>query len=295
MADRARLVIDGNDVKVVLANELTEEDRNKEFRCCGGGCNAQLVPRIGYVRQFFTEDPKLEQHIYACPYKESYDSVRERTVARLARNVDEFSFDDLFEVVSKHKDTSRSPKGGGDGGNGDDDPDDKGGEGGGNPLILQREIVRPPRTLKEIMLLLVELDLEIYGKTLVRDILVDRRSVLQYRRNGVHGPKIVILWRAKPTDEVKKIMQKGDIYLEDAFPGGDESAPKLRMIVRVDNRDLRTKIGDQIYAKGSSDKWHYAAFAVWGIWRETSVPGVYWTNLNAKGQFMPLMEDEYRK
>ena len=293
MASEAWLTINGRRIKIVEASELTEADRNKEFRCCGEDCNAQLVPRLGGIRQYFTAEDGLEQHVYGCPYKETYKGVRERTVSRLARSSDDFSFEDLFATLSKRKDGNGRPPGPHPGGGPEDDETD-GQEDDRNSLFAVREKVRPPRTLQEILILFTELDIDTYGGSSVRDVLVDGRSISGHRLSGIRGTKIVIASARRLGEDVRAIIGRGDLYFEDAFTRAG-SRNKLRLIVSVDGRSLRKEIGDKVFAKNSAGNWKYSAFALWGEWMETSISGVYRTTIRNKRQFLPLADGEYRR
>lgn len=288
MADVARWIRDGKFVTHVWAKTLTEEDRGEEYRCCGVGCNAQLKPQIGEERKFFAWEPGLEPHIYGCCYKESCSGKREKMISRLSKGGEGFSEEEMFKKLAQgtHRRTIFPPPTGGGGG------DPKPGIDNEKGVITLKENLRLPKNFKELFALFSDFGMTTYGGTSVKEILVDGRSVSDVRKNGIEGRKIIVVTRAKPS-KAQGILNKGDIFLSDAFPV-DRHEKRIGVVIHFDDRKLRQEVSELIFAKNENGEWKYPAFAIWAVWESTSIPGVYKTTLQSKKLFLELEDGEYR-
>jgi hypothetical protein len=188
MADKAFMVLaDGSlSAEPIEARNLRPGDFNKRFKCCGFGCEAEMVAVHGSHSNYFREYSKLRtQHTFLCPFNEEGATKK---VAHLDRQGSSIILKDLFERFGNF--THRGKK----------DPNGNEPTGDIDPVGGRRTGIKPiercsrsPRDLAELYCLLATSETDdTYANQKVRDILLDRRSIENYRKKKLSDGQCVI-------------------------------------------------------------------------------------------------------
>ena len=204
MADKANLIHPDGSVRPVKANNLTFNDQNKEYRCCGVnrlngkvcGCKMTLVI-CNQQNNYFKELPG-EHHISFCNYDQSEDALK---VSHLTTHTDK-GIDELYQTINKQKDTKKkvgNPHPGAEGSNrqnhenDDNDEDDR-------PIDITQ---RDPKNAEELYYLLTRFDKDDeYAGIKVNDILFDARNRNRLNEEGIPEghPVLVVTHRTNIKD-----------------------------------------------------------------------------------------------
>lgn len=229
MATEALRISDDGPNKIVNINSIDKEDRNATYICCGMVrgklCRAKMIPVFGET-PYFRSAPD-SKHIYACPHDESKRAVIRRhldvtgsktTVEELLSDFDKGETQVRKKQASQGAGTKTSEKG-------------EAKQAKEEPMRIIRE-ARNPRNLKELCELLVNTEPdELYANTPVRRIIVDRRTIKDYRADGLSdGQTAVVLCSRIKSESLDRYFPDRDpqeLVLRDAFSFESQKKPML--------------------------------------------------------------------
>ena len=178
---------------------ITHDELKCEMRCCGRNrrgelCHATMTP-VGFEtvdgkRKHFKRKSGTTPHICGCKFDESGDYTY---VARVDTRAEGFTAEDLWKSIKK-KPKGGKGKGGGGGGPGGGVSGVPGGDKGRISKPIKKTL-RLPNALMQYIEVLGNLRIEDhYADALVRDLIIDKRTVEYHRHKEIpEGKPIFIL------------------------------------------------------------------------------------------------------
>lgn len=201
---------------------ITRDELKCEMRCCGRNkkgelCHATMTP-VGFdtvdgKRKYFKRKSDTTPHICGCEHDESDEYTY---VAHVDTRAEGVTTEDLWKSIKK-KPKGGKHKGGGGGGPGGGLPGTPGGDGDKSSKPIKKK-VRLPNSLVQYVDVLENLSTEdYYADSLVRDLIIDARTIEHHRQNEIlEGKPIFIL--AKKLYRTNRLFDAddGEIVLVDA-------------------------------------------------------------------------------
>ena len=250
------------------SDTISEEELNYPMRCCwinkkGQPCHAPMVAERHMNRVHFRQKNGEKVHILGCVHDERR---KKETITHLDRRAYGHEPIDVWKAMKTEK-KRRAPQNGGD--------DTGGGSIGGvdvpggsepNPRLIQRRETLPksPVMLAEVLLeLSIDAD---FANTRVGDLIVDHRTINDFRRDGIpDGAFVLVLAKRLAVSNRTFVAPKDEFVLVDCmYDASKEAIPYNYMQFRLNlTGDARDSMFKYLKLKG-----HNTFIVIFSRWKK---------------------------